>query len=175
MDVNKDLGKKTRDVVITAPYGFEKSATKTIPAEITENLPEVKILYHGDIPELEQHGNFIDLACAEDVELKAGEFKLISFGISVELPEGYWAQVVPRSSTFKKYGILMANSFGVIDSDYCGEDDVWMMPVYATRDIKIEKGTRIAQFRVVEDQPFVLVKTNKLEGKNRGGFGSTGN
>ena len=69
----------------------------------------------------------------------------------------------------------MSNSFGVVDESYCGQDDEWRMPVYATRDIKISKGDRIAQFRLVEKKPKPeLIKVDHLDGPNRGGFGSTG-
>ena len=84
-------------------------------------------------------GNWIDLRAAEDVALKAGEFKLIPLGIAMELPRGYEAHVVPRSSTFKNYGIIQVNHQGVVDGPdretgeggYCGNDDQWFMPVYA--------------------------------------------
>lgn len=119
--------------------------------------------------------DWIDLRCAERTELKAGDFALIPLGVAMELPEGYEAHVVPRSSTFKTWGIIQANSMGVIDQSYCGNEDQWRMPVYATRDTVIEVNDRICQFRIMENQPkleFIACET--LEGKNRGGFGSTG-
>ena len=146
-----------------------------------ENLfkvPELKIRYHRetypDLPEVVQHGNFIDLYVAKGCRLKEGEFKLIDLGVSVECPDGYWMQLVPRSSTFKKYGIIQTNSFGVIDTSYCGDNDIVMLPVYATRNTVIPKGERICQFRLVRDIPFSIKSVNKLEGPDRGGFGSTG-
>ena len=93
----------------------------------------------------------------------------------MELPEGYEANIVPRSSTFKRYGILQTNSMGVIDSSYCGENDVWMMPVYVTRDADIYAGDRICQFRVVQNQPQInFEEVERLGNEDRGGFGSTG-
>lgn len=121
------------------------------------------------------NGDWIDLRIAEDVTLKAGEFKLIPLGIAMMLPKGYEALVIPRSSTFKKYGIIQANSIGLIDEAYCGNNDEWKFPAYATRDIEIPKNTRICQFRIIEHQPPVcIVEVTKLSEVNRGGFGSTG-
>lgn len=141
-------------------------------------LPELKIRYHRekypDLPDVVQHGNFIDLYVAKGCNLKAGEFKLIDLGISVECPEGYWMQLVPRSSTFKKYGVIQTNSFGVIDTEYCGDNDIVMLPVYATRNTRIPKGERICQFTLVKDVNFNINSVPKLNGKDRGGFGSTG-
>lgn len=138
----------------------------------------VKIRYHKekypDLVECEQHGNFIDLRCAEHVEMKKGEHKYISLGVSMEIPEGYWGQLVPRSSTFKKHHILMANSFGVIDTDYCGDGDIWHFSAYATEDTVIEPNTRIAQFRIVKNNDITLRVVDKLENEDRGGLGSTG-
>jgi len=148
------------------------------PDVLNNPAPQLKIRYHKekypDLPEVVQHGNFIDLYVAKGCKLKAGEFKLIDLGISVECPQGYWMQLVPRSSTFKKYGIIQTNSFGVIDTSYCGDDDIVMLPAYATRNTQIPKGERICQFRLVRDIPFETVTVDKLEGPNRGGFGSTG-
>ena len=119
--------------------------------------------------------DWIDLRCAQRTELKAGDFKLIPLGVAMALPEGYEAHVVPRSSTFKKWGILQANSMGVIDNSYCGDNDQWMMPVYATRDTVLEFGDRICQFRIMKNQPQLTFReVERLEGADRGGFGSTG-
>ena len=119
--------------------------------------------------------DWIDLRASEEVTLKAGEFRLIPLGVAMELPQGYEAHLVPRSSTFKNYGILQTNSMGVIDCSYCGDNDMWRMPVYATRDVTIEQGARICQFRIMANQPQLhFVKVERLEGADRGGFGSTG-
>lgn len=122
-----------------------------------------------------KNGDWIDLRSAEDVELKAGEFKLISLGIAMQLPKGYEAHIVPRSSTFKNYGIIQTNHQAVIDYSYRGNDDIWKYPVYALRDTKIHKNDRICQFRIVKKQPPIKFKVKeKFRAKNRGGFGSTG-
>lgn len=139
---------------------------------------EIKIKYFDD--ELERinkidKGDWIDLRSAIDIELKAGEFKLIPLGVAMELPRGYEAHVVPRSSTFKNYGVIQTNHCGVIDESYCGDDDQWFMPVYALRDTKICKNDRICQFRIVEKMPSVeITEVEVLGNENRGGHGSTG-
>lgn len=120
-------------------------------------------------------GDWLDLRAAEDVEMKAGEFKLISLGVSMQLPEGYEAHIVPRSSTFKNFGVLQTNHMGVIDESYCGDTDIWKFPALAMRDTAIHKNDRICQFRIMEKQPkFEIETVPMLKGKNRGGFGSTG-
>ena len=118
--------------------------------------------------------DWIDLAAAETVTLKKGEFALIHLGVAMQLPEGYEAHLAPRSSTFKNFKILQTNSVGVIDRTYCGPNDWWKMAVYATEDTTIEKGSRIAQFRVIENQPKLNFVESELTGEDRGGFGSTG-
>ena len=143
------------------------------------NTETIKIKYHTDEIEklryIDGKSDWIDLRAAEDVELKAGEFKLISLGVSMELPNGYEAHVVPRSSTFKTWGILQANSMAVIDESYCGNNDIWRYPVYATRDTVIHKNDRICQFRIMKHQPTIeFEEVEHLEGEERGGFGSSG-
>ncbi len=119
--------------------------------------------------------DWIDLRAAKDVELRAGEFKLIPLGVGMKLPAGYEAHVVPRSSTFKNYGIIQTNSQGVIDETYCGDNDQWFFPAYALRDTQIKKNDRICQFRIMEHQPaFSFVEVEHLLDKDRGGHGSTG-
>lgn len=137
----------------------------------------VLVRYHADIEPLEQtdNGDWIDLRAAEDVELKAGESKIISLGVSMQLPEGYEAHIIPRSSTFKTWGILQTNHFGLIDNTYCGDTDIWKFPALATRDVVIEKNSRICQFKIEKKMEKVTFTTvDKLENANRGGFGSTG-
>ena len=120
-------------------------------------------------------GNWIDLRAAQDVEMKAGEFRVISLGVSMKLPEGYEAHLVPRSSTFKKWGVLQVNSMGVIDNSYCGDNDVWGFPALAIRDTVIRKGDRICQFRIQKVmEPVEFVEVERLDAPDRGGFGSTG-
>ena len=119
--------------------------------------------------------DWIDLRAAEDVEMKAGEFKLVPLGIAMELPKGYEAHVVPRSSTYKNFGIIQTNHMGVIDETYCGDNDVYMMPVLAVRDTEINVNDRICQFRIQRHQPqIVFEEVEHLGNENRGGIGSTG-
>lgn len=107
--------------------------------------------------------------------LKAGDFALVPLGVSMQLPEGYEARTAPRSSTFKRWGLLQANSVGIIDNSYCGTNDEWKLPVYATRDTVLEKGDRICQFRIFEIQPPIeFEECQTLSDVDRGGFGSTG-
>ena len=142
-------------------------------------MEKIKIKYHTDEIEklryIDGKSDWIDLRSAEDVELKAGEFKLISLGVSMELPKGYEAHIVPRSSTFKTWGIIQTNSMGIVDESYRGDSDIWKMPVYATRDTVIHKNDRICQFRIMEHQPTIeFDEVEHLDGEERGGFGSTG-
>lgn len=121
------------------------------------------------------NGDWCDLCAAERVEMKAGEFRIISLGVAMQLPEGYEAHVLPRSSTFKRWGILMVNSMGIIDNSYCGDNDIWGFPALATRDTAIEAGDRIAQFRIMKKMPPVQFQLmDKLGNEDRGGFGSSG-
>ena len=119
--------------------------------------------------------DWIDLRSSEDVTLKAGEYRLIHLGVGMKLPDGYEAHVVPRSSTFKNFGIIQVNHQGVIDSSYCGDGDEWMMPVLAMRDTKISVNDRICQFRIMKKQPEIIFEeTLHLSSEDRGGFGTTG-
>lgn len=143
----------------------------------TNRCWNIPIKYHADIHPLEKtaKGDWIDLRAAEDVELAAGESKCISLGVSMKLPDGYEAIIIPRSSTFKHWGIIQTNHCGLIDNSYCGDDDVWMFPALATRDVLIEKNSRICQFRIqkkMDDLKFIPVET--MGNENRGGFGSSG-
>ncbi len=142
-------------------------------------MPQIRIKYFTDAIErltyIDGKSDWIDLRASEEVTLKAGEFCLIPLGVAMELPEGYEAHVVPRSSTFKNYGIIQTNSCGIIDGTYCGDDDMWRMPVYAVRDTVIHVNDRICQFRIFENQPKITSdEVESLGNKNRGGFGSTG-
>lgn len=141
-------------------------------------MKTIKVKYHNEklnrLEKIEQ-GDWIDLSTAEDVELLPFEFYLIPLGISVELPNGYEAHVLPRSSTFKRHGIILANSKGIIDESYCGDNDQWFFPAIALRDTFIPMNTKIAQFRIVEKQPELnFVEVEFLGNKDRGGIGSTG-
>lgn len=136
----------------------------------------VRINTHGN-PLPEVHGEWIDLCTAEETHLEFLEYKIISLGVSVEIPEGYYAHIVPRSSTFGKWGVLLANSMGVIENDYCGDGDVWGFPAVCLRQegTTIPKGTRVCQFRLMEKAPAIeFEQVEQLGNKDRGGFGSTG-
>ncbi len=142
-------------------------------------MKQIKIRYISKEIEplryIDGKSDWIDLRCAKRTELKAGEFALIPLGVAMQLPEGYEAHVVPRSSTFKTWGIIQTNSMGIIDNSYCGSNDEWKMQVYATRDTVIEVNDRICQFRIMENQPKLeFIPCEELSDKNRGGFGSTG-
>ena len=145
-------------------------------------VPVIQVLYHDDFPgeplqkiEKFENGDWIDLRAAETVEMKAGEFRLISLGVSMKLPEGYEANIVPRSSTFMKWGILQTNHFGVIDNSYSGENDIWRFPAIALRDTIIHKNDRICQFRIMDHQPQMdFEEVESLGMPDRGGHGSTG-
>ena len=137
----------------------------------------IKIKYLRDIQKIERFnvGDWIDLRAAEDTELQAGEYKAIPLGVAMELPKGYEALVVPRSSTFKKHGLLLANSLGVIDESYKGDNDEWHFLAFAIHDTVIHKNERICQFRIITHQPLIkLVEVDSLGNADRGGIGSTG-
>jgi dUTP pyrophosphatase len=124
---------------------------------------------------VENKSDWIDLRSTINVELKAGEFKLIPLGIAMELPKGYEAHIVPRSSTFKNFGIIQPNHCGIVDESYCGNGDQWFFPAYALRDTEIKVNDRICQFRIIEKMPEVnFVEVESLGNEDRGGHGSTG-
>ncbi len=139
---------------------------------------QIKIKYFDE--ELEKIkkisvGDWIDLRAAKTIELKKDEFKLIPLGIAMELPKGYEAHIVPRSSTFKKFGVIQTNHQGVVDESYKGNNDQWFFPAYALRDTIINKNDRICQFRIVEKMPEIeFIEVEKLGNEDRGGHGSTG-
>lgn len=142
-------------------------------------MEQIKIIYHNQnidkIVNIENKSDWYDLRAAETVEMKAGDYKLISLGVSMKLPEGYEAHVVPRSSTFKNFGVLQTNSFGVIDNSYSGTNDIWRFPALAMRDTVIHEGDRICQFRIMKKQPQIeFVEVNELDATDRGGIGSSG-
>ena len=140
---------------------------------------KIKIKYHSkEIEKLTYiagKSDWIDLRSAENVTLKKGDFHMISLGISVQLPAGYEAVIVPRSSTYKNFGLIQVNHMGVVDESYCGDNDLWMMPVLAVRDTQIRVNDRICQFRIQRHQPEIsFEEAESLGNPDRGGFGSTG-
>lgn len=142
-------------------------------------MEKIKIQYlNNSISKLEYidgKSDWIDLRAAEHVDLKKGEFKLINLGVAMQLPEGYEAHICPRSSTYKNFGIIQANSMGIVDESYCGPNDWFYFPAIALRDTTIEINDRICQFRIEKHQPqIVFEEVNELTNKDRGGIGSTG-
>lgn len=142
-------------------------------------METIRIKYFTDKIEkltyIDGKSDWIDLRVSEEVSLKAGEFALIPLGVAMELPKGYEAHLVPRSSTFKTWGLIQTNSMGVIDCSYCGDNDMWKVPMYATRDTQLHVNDRVAQFRIVKNQPQIQFdEVEHLANSDRGGFGSTG-
>ncbi len=139
----------------------------------------IKIKYFTDKIEklryIDGKSDWIDLRAAADVELKKGEFKMIPLGVGMEFPKGYEGHIVPRSSTFKNFGIIQANSYGIVDWSYHGDGDQYFFPAFAVRDTVIHVNDRICQFRIVENQPRIIFEeVEHLSEENRGGFGTTG-
>ena len=142
-------------------------------------MPNIKIKYLTDkidkLTYIDGKSDWIDLRAAEHVKMKAGEFRLIPLGVAIELPKGYEAHIVPRSSTFKNFGIIQTNSMGIVDESYCGDEDEWFFPALAVRDTEINVNDRICQFRIVKHQPKItFTEVKELGNKNRGGHGSIG-
>jgi dUTP pyrophosphatase len=142
-------------------------------------MKQIRIKYLSDEIEhltyIENKSDWIDLRAAEDVVMKAGEFKLIPLGVAMELPKGYEAHIVPRSSTYKNFGLIQTNHTGIVDESYSGDNDQWFFPAYALRDTEIHVNDRICQFRIMEHQPKIsFVETDHLGNEDRGGIGSTG-
>ena len=140
---------------------------------------KLKIKYH--VKELEKlryidgKSDWIDLRVAENVSMKQGEYRLISMGISVEIPKGYEMLIVPRSSAYKNFGILQTNAMGVVDESFRGDNDIIHMPILAMRDTEIHINDRIGQFRLMPHQPEVhFIEVDHLDNEDRGGFGTTG-
>ena len=140
-------------------------------------MKTIKIKYFTDIDKVEKisKGDLIDLRAAEDIEMKAGEFKLIPLGVAMQLPKGYKANVYPRSSTYKNFSIIMANSVGQVDVSYCGDNGQWYFPAIALKDTVIHKNDRICQFEIQKVQPDIeFIEVVSLNNEDRGGIGSTG-
>lgn len=149
--------------------------TKTLNRQDEEVSIQVRYLPKANHIEQTEIGSWIDLYTYEEVTIKQGEQKYINLGIAMKLPDRYEAILAPRSSTFKNWGILQTNSIGVIDSTYCGNNDIWMFPAHATKTITIPAGTRICQFRIQKEQPTINFETvDSLNTVDRGGLGSTG-
>lgn len=136
---------------------------------------EIKYLPNAHQLEQTEWGSWIDLYTYEDTVLKQGDQKYINLGISMKLPKGYEAILAPRSSTFKNWGLTQTNSIGVIDSTFCGDNDIWMFPAHATKSVTIPAGTRLCQFRIQKEQPKINFEiVDSLGTEDRGGMGSSG-
>ena len=155
---------------------------------------KIFIKYHNSNCKVKSFGNWIDLKSAENVFIKSNEFKLISLGVSMRLPKYFQANVVPRSGTFIKFGVIQSNHYGIIDgpddaSDgYSGNDDIWKFGAIGIYNSVISVGDRICQFEIrptmkapwyiklkwLFDNKIKFIEVNDLKSKNRGGFGSTG-
>ena len=145
--------------------------------EVIDSKTQIKVKYFRGVQKIEkiEVGDWVDLRSAEDVEMKAGEFRMFPLGVAMQLPKGYEALVLPRSSTFNKYGVILVNSMGVIDESYCGDNDEWQFLAYALRDTVIPKNERVCQFRIIEHQPSLeFVEVESLGNVDLGGIGSTG-
>ena len=141
------------------------------------SLETIQIKYWPNSPHLEINpdGSWIDLYTYKEAVLAKGDFKIIPLGVAMKLPEGYEANFVPRSSTFKRWGVIQTNHFSVIDPSYCGNDDMWGLPVFATRNVVIPAGTRLCQFRINKVQPVInFEEVENLSSDSRGGFGTSG-
>ena len=181
LDGYADIGSDKYQIyaTMTNDYGVFLQYLNDLKEDEDKEMVRIKIKYFDEddtrLEYIDGKSDWIDLRAAEDVLIQKGDFKLIPLGVAMELPNGFEAHVVPRSSTFKNYGIIQTNSFGVIDNSYCGDNDQWHFPAYATRDTHIHKGDRICQFRIMRNQPEITFdEVEHLKGKNRGGFGSTG-
>lgn len=136
-------------------------------------------------------GDWIDLYVTEDVDIEGESYpklEILPLNVAMKLPDGYEAIVVPRSSTYKNFRITCANSFGVIDNSYCGNEDFWGFPALAYSNTTIKKGSRVCQFRIQLSQKATLWQkikwlfdskiefeyTDNLASESRGGFGTTG-
>lgn len=167
--------KISKDMIVTSTEEIRNGLEKE---GVIEEKETIKIKYFDDeLPKIEKidKSDWIDLRAADNVVMDKGDFKLISLGIAMKLPKGYEAHIVPRSSTFKNFGIIQTNHQAVIDESYCGDEDVWRYPALAMRHTVIHKGDRICQFRIMQKMPPVrFEEVDKLENPSRGGIGSTG-
>ena len=167
-------------------YYFHPSMCEEVVEEIEEVAKLIKIKYFEGANKLKsiEKGDWIDLYANKEIFIPKGQRAMIPLGIAMELPKGYEAHIVPRSSTFKTWGIILVNSVGIIDNSYNGDNDQWHFPAYCleSRTIVdgregtlIQKGDRICQFRIVENQPSIeFIEVESLGNEDRGGFGSTG-
>ena len=151
------------------------------------NLPKLEVTKKGDCIDLrvskvylmKSHSG-LPMKVKEEFEFPYHYYNddvlLFKLGVGMKLPEGYKANVYPRSSTFKNYGFILTNSVGIIDNSYCGATDEWCAMVYCTREGVINYGDRILQFEPVPvyTHNFSYEEVKELDEESRGGYGSTG-
>ena len=143
---------------------------------IKQEEMKIKILPTGKMPEF-KNGDWIDCYTRFDYNLKFMENCPLRLGFTAELPHGYEAIVAARSSLTKNFGVMSINGIGIIDENYCGDSDEWLLPVICInpKGTTIPAGSRVAQFRIIKHQPFIIFNiVDKMNNKNRGGYGSTG-
>ncbi len=116
-----------------------------------------------------------DLYSRETIEIKPKEIAYIPLNVAIEPPEGYWVMMAPRSSAHKK-GIVKANSIGIFDEDFCGNEDEYHFVAfnYTNKEITIEKGERIAQATLIKINKAEIKEVDEMDNQTRGGIGSTG-
>lgn len=144
---------------------------------LMEDALKLDVRFTREPYKIERHGGWIDLQCAQDTLIMPHKATIVPLGVNLRVPEGYETIIAPRSSTCLKHGILMGNSIGIIDQDYCGNlDELGMVAVNYTDDpVTVEKGLRICQFKVVRAMPAVFFNfVGDMGSVNRGGYGSTG-
>lgn len=153
---------------------MEKRYTVEMAKDYDFEIP-IRLYDSAFLPEDIEVGDWIDIAIPYDLHCRKFEAKKIDFKFAMQLPDGYEAHILPRSSTFLRYGLMLTNSMGIIDNSYCGDSDTWKAIVMPFKDIDIARGTRLFQFRIMQKQPNIKFKTvNELGNKDRGGYGSTG-
>lgn len=147
---------------------------------------KLRIKYFKGATKLEKiaKGNWIDVYARVSTFIPQGEYGVVPLGFALELPKGYEGHLAPRSSTFKTWGVIETNSFGIIDDTYIGDNDEWGMPFYCLvgkhilngkRGTHIRKGDKIGQFRIMEVMPPLEFEEVEILGNpDRSGFGSTG-
>ena len=175
------------DIVTSGNFEF-------IGIDWVDPMKDIPIRYLDGAKELviNPKGNCIDVYAYEDMFIPYMSYAMINLGFAMQLPEGKIAKLYPRSSTFKTWGLIQTNHTGIIDESYCGNDDIWHLPVQCTMPKQVEKvkinghkvtvaGTwvkkddKIAQFEIVDAMEMpTFKKVEDLGNYNRGGFGSTG-
>ena len=160
----------------------------------SDPMKDIPIRYLDGAKELviNPKGNCIDVYAYEDMFIPYMGYAMINLGFAMQLPEGKIAKLYPRSSTFKTWGLIQTNHTGIIDESYCGNDDIWHLPVQCTMPKQVEnvkinghkvtvagtwvkKDDKIAQFEIVDAMEMpTFKKVEDLGNYNRGGFGSTG-